>query len=40
MLVLCYAALEVNAGQCKNALAQVFTIETAFVKKKLMEWFN
>ena len=34
MLVVCYAALEVNAGQCKNALAQMFTIETAFVKKK------
>ena len=34
------AALEVNARQCKNALAQMFTIETAFVKKTLMEWFN
>ena len=33
-------ALEVNARQCKNALAQMFTIETAFVEKKLMEWFN
>ena len=27
------AALEVNARQCKNALAQMFTIETGFAKK-------
>ena len=27
------APLEVNARQCKSALAQMFTIETAFVKK-------
>ena len=33
-------ALEVNGRQCKNALAQMFTIATAFVKKILMEWFN
>ena len=26
-------ALEVNARQCKNALAQMFTIETALYKK-------
>ena len=27
------SSLEVDARQCKNALAQMFTIETAFVKK-------
>ena len=27
------SALEVDARQCKNALAQMFTIDTAFVKK-------
>ena len=34
------AAIEVNARQCKNAFAQMFTIETVFVKKTLREWFN
>ena len=34
------AALEVNARQCKNALRQMFTVKTAFVKKTLMEMFN
>ena len=32
--------LEVNARQCKNALAQMFTTETAFAKNRLIEWFN
>ena len=32
--------LEVDARQCKNALAQMFTIETTLVKKTLVEWFN
>ena len=37
------AAFEVNTRQCKNALAQRFSIETAFVKQKkktVLEWFN
>ena len=29
------AALEVNTRQCKNTLAQMFTIETAFVQKNI-----
>ena len=34
------AAFEVNTRRCKNALAQMFSIETAFAKKTLLEWFN
>ena len=34
------AAYEVDSRKCKNAIAQMFTIETAFVKKLLIDWFN
>ena len=34
------SALEVDARQCKNALAQMLFIKTAFVKKTLVEWFS
>ena len=34
------AAYEVDSRKCKNAIAKMFTIETAFVKKTLIDWFN
>ena len=33
-------AQEVNRRKCKNALGQMFTIQTALIKKALLEWFN
>ena len=30
----------VSRRNCKNALGQMFTIETALIKKTLVEWFN
>ena len=33
-------AQEVSRRKCKNALGEMFTIETALVKKALLEWFN
>ena len=33
-------AQEVSQRKCKNALGQKFTIETALIKKALLEWFN
>ena len=33
-------ALEVSSGRCKNALGQMFSIETVLVKKCLLKWFN
>ena len=33
-------AQEVSQRKCKNASGQVFTIETDFIKKTLLEWFN
>ena len=33
-------AAYVNSRKCKNAIAQMFTIETAFVKKPLIDWFH
>ena len=33
-------AQEVSQRRCKNALGQMFSIETALVKKTLLEWFN
>ena len=33
-------ALHVSKRICKNALAQMFCIEIAFVKKTLLSWFN
>ena len=34
------AAYEVDSRKCKNAIAKMFTIENAFVKKMLIDWFN
>ena len=34
------ATHEVDSRKCENAIAQMFTIETAFVKKMLIDWFN
>ena len=33
-------AQEVSRRKCKNALGRMFTIETALIKKTLVEWFN
>ena len=33
-------AIHVSKRICKNALAQMFCIEIAFVKKTLLSWFN
>ena len=33
-------AQEISRRKCKNALGQMFTIETALIKKTLLEWFN
>ena len=33
-------AQEVSRRKYKNALGQMFTIETALIKKTLVEWFN
>ena len=34
------APYEVDSRKCKNAIAKMFTIENAFVKKMLIDWFN
>ena len=33
-------AQEVSWGKCKNALGQMFLVETALIKSTLLEWFN
>ena len=33
-------AQEISRRKWKNALGQMFTIETALIKKTLLEWFN
>ena len=33
-------AIDVSKRQCKNTMGQMFCVETAFVKKALLEWFN
>ena len=33
-------ALEVNRKKCKNAIAQMFSIELCLVKKAIVVWFN
>ena len=33
-------AKEVSKSQCKNSLGQLFSIESALVKKTLLKWFN
>ena len=35
-----YSALEVNRKKCKNAIAQIFSIELCLVKKAIFAWFN
>ena len=32
--------IDVSKRQCKNTMGQMFCVETAFVKKTLLEWFN
>ena len=34
------AASEVSKQKCKNSLGQMFSIESALVKKTLLKWFN
>ena len=34
------AANEVSKRKCKNSLGQMFSIESALVKKTLLKWFN
>ena len=34
------AACEVDWRKCKSVIQKMFTIETAFVKKTLIDWFN
>ena len=33
-------AYEVSRRQCKNSLGQMFSVESALVKKTLLKWFN
>ena len=33
-------AINVSKRKCKNTMGQMFCVETAFVKKTLLEWFN
>ena len=33
-------ANEVSRRQCKNSLGQMFSVESALVKKTLLKWFN
>ena len=33
-------AIDVSKRKCKNAMGQMFCVETAFVKNTLLEWFN
>ena len=34
------AACEVSKRNCKNSLGQMFSIESAMIKKTLLKWFN
>ena len=33
-------AQEISPRKCKNALGQMFSVETASIKSTLLEWFN
>ena len=33
-------AFEVSKRRCKNSIGQMFSIESALVKKTLLKWFN
>ena len=33
-------AFEVSKRKCKNTVKQMFSIESALVKKTLLKWFN
>ena len=33
-------AFEVSKRKCKNSVGQMFSIESALVKKTLLKWFN
>ena len=33
-------AFEVAKRRCKNSIGQMFSIESALVKKTLLKWFN
>ena len=33
-------ALDVSKRKCKNTMGQVFCVESTFVKKNLLQWFN
>ena len=33
-------AFEVSKRRCKNGVGQMFSIESALVKKTLLKWFN
>ena len=33
-------AIDVSKRKCKNTIAQIFCIESAFVKKTLLSWLN
>ena len=33
-------AFEVSKRKCKNSVRQMFSIESAMVKKTLLKWFN
>ena len=35
-----HTAQEVSRRKCKNALGQMFSVETALIKSTLLEWFN
>ena len=35
-----YMAFEVSKRRCKNSIGQMFSIESALVKKTLLKWFN
>ena len=33
-------AFEVSKRSCKNSIGQMFSIESALIKKTLLKWFN
>ena len=33
-------AFEVSKRKCRNSVGQMFSIESALVKKTLLKWFN
>ena len=35
-----YVTINVSKRRCKNTMEQMFCIESAFVKKDLLAWFN